>query len=498
MESERLGADEHAERVIAQGILGSRFPREFVWGAATSAYQIEGAAREGGRGASIWDVFSHEPGRTTRGDTGDVACDHYHRLESDLDLMASLGLRAYRFSIAWPRIQPAGRGPANPQGLDFYRRLVDGLLARDIEPMATLYHWDLPQGLQDEGGWPARDTAARFADYATVVGEALGDRVRRWVTVNEPWVAAWLGYGVGLHAPGIADLASAARAHHHLLLGHGLATQALRAVLPAGRELGLALNMARVDAASDHPDDVAAAAVADAQMNRSFADPVFGRGYPREIGPFSATWAADDGPVLDGDLATIATSIDFLGVNTYHPRMVAARERVAAGRRGDVLGRSDEAMSFGMPIADVDRPSVPTSSMGWPIVPEAMTDLLLRIARDYDVPVFITENGAAAHDYVPPEGAIADDDRIAYLDGHVAAVAAALEAGADVRGYFVWSLFDNFEWSFGYSERFGIVYVDYPTSTRIPKASALWYRDLIAAARWRPGSEIHASARAED
>ena len=458
------------------------FPNGFLWGAATSAYQIEGGAHDDGRGASIWDVFSVQPGCTNRGDTGDIACDHYHRLEEDLDLMRELGLRAYRFSIAWPRVQPSGQGRPNEPGLDFYRRLVDGLLERDITPMVTLYHWDLPQALQELGGWESRDTADRFAEYAGIVADALGDRLRRWITLNEPWVAAWLGYGVGLHAPGIVSLRAAATAHHHLLLAHGMATQALRSRLAADHEIGIALNMAQVYPASEHPDDVAAASIADSQLNRSFADPVFRGSYPDDIGPFSAVWYEPGGPVRSGDLAAISTPIDFLGINSYHPRTGGAPSRVSSELRGDILGRSDTAMAFGMEIIEVERPGVPKTAMGWPIVPGALTDLLVRVHHDYPgVPVYITENGAACDDYLPPEGVVADTERIAYLDTHIRAVAAAITAGAEVRGYFVWSLFDNFEWSFGYSQRFGIVYVDFPSSARVPKVSAHWYRELIQA-----------------
>ena len=458
------------------------FSDTFLWGTATSAYQIEGGARDDGRGASIWDVFSRQPGRTIRGDTGDIACDHYHRLESDLDLMRELGLPAYRFSIAWPRVQPNGQGHANEMGLDFYRRLVDGLLEREIEPMVTLYHWDLPQALQDRGGWESRDTAARFAEYAEIVADALGDRVRRWITLNEPWVAAWLGYGVGLHAPGITSLRAAATAHHHLLLAHGTAMQALRTRLAADREIGIALNMMQIYAASEHPDDLAAASIADSQLNRSFADPVFRGSYPDDIGPFSAIWSEPQGPVRSGDLKVISAAVDFLGINSYHPRTVGAPARVSGEFRGDLLGRSDPAMAFGMEITEVERPGVAKTAIGWPIVPTALTDLLLRVHHDYKgVPVYITENGAACDDYVSPEGVVADAERIAYLDAHIRAVGAAIAAGADVRGYFVWSLLDNFEWSFGYSKRFGIVYVDFPSSARVPKASARWYGDLIRA-----------------
>lgn len=457
------------------------FPATFLWGAATSAYQIEGAAHDDGRGTSIWDVFSHEPGRTHRGDTGDIACDHYHRLEPDLDLMRDLGLRAYRFSIAWPRVQPEGRGHPNKLGIDFYSRLVDGLRERGIEPMATLYHWDLPQALQDVGGWESRDTAARFAEYAEIVASALGDRVKLWATLNEPWVAAWIGYGVGLHAPGISSLRAAATAHHHLLLAHGTAVQALRSCLPVNHEIGIALNMQQVHPASDHPEDLVAASIVDSQVNRSFADPVFRGRYPDDIGPFSLVWSAPDGPVRSGDLSVISSPVDFLGINSYHPRTVAASSRLNGQLRGDVLGRSDPSMAFGMDIAEAERPGVPKTAIGWPIVPAALTELLLRVHHDYGVPLYITENGTACEDYMPPEGAVADADRIAYLDGHIRAVGAAIAAGADVRGYFVWSLFDNFEWSFGYSKRFGLVYVDFPSGARAPKASAHWYRDTIRA-----------------
>ncbi|HWH24802.1 MAG TPA: GH1 family beta-glucosidase [Candidatus Limnocylindria bacterium] len=444
----------------------ARFPDDFLWGAATAAYQVEGAATQDGRGASIWDTFSHAPGRTLNGDTGDVACDHFNRLDEDLALIDWLGLRAYRFSVAWPRVQPTGRGRPNGAGLAFYERLVDGLLARGVAPALTLYHWDLPQTLEDAGGWPARDTALRFADYAAAVARALGDRVGLWMTLNEPWVSAWLGYATGVHAPGRTDLRAAALAHHHLLLGHGLALEALRAELGAAATVGIALNLHPITPATDATADVEAAARVDAQQARGFLDPLFGRGYPAGAGPASEAWA-EPGIVRAGDLEAIGRPIDFLGVNYYHPRLV----RHAPGGE------------LGLDAADVVPDGAELTQMGWPVEPAGLPALLRRIATDYPpLPIYITENGAAFPDTPSADGSVADPRRLAYIDGHLAALAGAIADGIDVRGYFCWSLLDNFEWAFGYSMRFGLVHVDFTTLRRTPKRSAHWYRGVIASA----------------
>lgn len=441
-------------------------PDDFVWGAATASYQIEGAVDADGRGPSIWDTFSHTEGRTYRGDTGDHACRHYERVDEDLDLMADLGLAAYRFSIAWPRIQPDGRGPVNPEGVAFYQRLVDGLHARGITPYATLYHWDLPQALQDDGGWTNRDTSHRFADYAELVAGHL-DGVDHWMTLNEPWVSAFLGHGSGRHAPGLAEGAAAVRASHHLLLGHGLAVPALRAA-DAG-EVGIVLNLTAVRAASDDGADVRAAQLADGHNNRWFLDPLFRGTYPADmVAAFSAATELD--VVADGDLDIISTPIDFLGINYYFPTTV----RFGAALEGNEFTPL-ETVELVPPAHDE-----PTTAMGWPIDATGMTDVLTRVTRDYgDVPLFVTENGIALHDYVDPSGRVNDVERIAYLRDHLIAVGDAVEQGSPVRGYFCWSLLDNFEWSEGYSRRFGLIHVDYPTGTRTPKASAAWYRAMI-------------------
>ncbi|MPZ28302.1 MAG: beta-glucosidase [Micromonosporaceae bacterium] len=445
-----------------------RFPAGFVWGAATAAYQIEGAVSEGGRGRSIWDTFSHTPGRTADGDTGDVACDHYHRYAEDVALMARLGLAAYRFSVAWPRIQPDGTGPANPAGLDFYDRLVDTLVGHGIDPIVTLYHWDLPQALQEQGGWTVRQTAHRFAGYAELVHARLGDRVRTWVTLNEPWCAAFLGHTAGVHAPGQADPAAGFAAAHHLLLGHGEAVRGLRA---AGAErLGVTLNPAAVRPADPQaPGDVAAARLVDGLQNRIFLDPMFGHGYPADVLAVARRFGPTDW-LQDGDEATIAAPLGLLGVNYYAPAVVAARP----GEPANPTYPGSEGIGF------IPSPG-PATEMGWAIEPAGLTGLLERLARDYPgVPILITENGAAFADRPDAGGRVADPRRIAYLDGHLRAVHAAIDRGADVRGYLVWTLMDNFEWAEGYRKRFGLIYVDYPTQRRVPKDSAWWYRDLIA------------------
>ena len=430
-----------------------RFPDGLLWGAATSAYQIEGAVDEDGRGVSIWDTFSAIPGKVRNGDSGRPGVDHYHRLTEDLDLMASLGLQSYRFSIAWPRVQPTGSGPVNRPGLDFYRRLVDGLHERGIRPLATLFHWDLPQALQDIGGWENRDVAHRFADYAQLMFEAL--EVRDWLTINEPKTVVEAGYQQGVHAPGIRDMRRSFVALHHLLLAHGLAAQALHAA-GGERRIGPALNLSPVYPVDDDPATAAAAWHRDGVENRLYLDPVFRGRYPEDI----LTWAVErhgmpPEVIRDGDLAIIAEPIDLLGVQYYNPVHVNA-----AGER-----------EF----------RYPTSVAFWQeIYPEGFHDILLRLHRDYRrVPLIITENGRPAADEVAADGRVHDAERIAYLRDHLAAMHRALAAGVDIEAYHVWSLFDNFEWAEGYAQRWGIVYVDYADQRRVLKDSALWYRDVI-------------------
>ncbi|MDM4720989.1 GH1 family beta-glucosidase [Micromonospora sp. WMMA1363] len=449
-----------------------RFPEHFVWGAATAAYQIEGAARDDGRGPSIWDTFSRTPGKVYRGHTGDVACDHYHRYAEDVALMAELGLRAYRFSVAWPRIQPDGTGPVNPRGLDFYDRLVDTLLDRNINPIVTLYHWDLPQTLADRGGWTNRETAEHFATYATAVHARLGDRVGVWTTLNEPWCSAYLGYGNGVHAPGVQDPAAAFTAVHHLLLAHGLAARALRA---AGAEtVGITLNTADVRPADpDSAADNAAVRLVDGLHNRIFLDPLLRAAYPEDVLD-QVGRLVEPTYVRDGDEKLIAAPIDLLGVNYYAPTYVAGRPDGAGG--GGAYPGTDGAVEF-LP------PAGPLTDMGWMIEPAGLTRMLERLAADYPgVPLLVTENGAAFPDEASPEpaGEVVDTDRIAYLDGHLRAAHEAIARGVDLRGYLVWSLLDNFEWAEGYRKRFGIVHVDYLTQRRTPKASARWYQEVIS------------------
>jgi beta-glucosidase len=431
-----------------------RFPDRFLWGAATAAYQIEGGAAEDGRGVSIWDTFSRSPGRVRNGDTGDTAADHYHRWREDVTLMRDLGLRAYRFSVAWPRVQATGSGPANQHGLDFYRRLVDALREADIEPFVTLYHWDLPQTLQDAGGWPARDTAYRFAEYASLVFDALGDRVTYWSTLNEPWCSAFLGYGTGQHAPGIRDEQQAVTAAHHLLLAHGLALE----VRPAGGKVGIVLNPAPVRAAASDDATLEATQIADGMQNRLFLDAIFKARYPADVLDHLAQ-RVDLGHIRAGDEAVIAQPIDVLGVNYYQPLTIA---------------------SGGVP-ANL-TPEMDRTALGWDVDADGLEELLLRIRADYGpIPIVVTENGAAYDDNPDSDGYVHDDERVAFLDQHLRAAHRAVAAGLELRGYFVWSLLDNFEWAEGYTPRFGLVYVDYETQERIPKASARWYQQVIAA-----------------
>jgi beta-glucosidase len=449
---------------------GRKFPEGFLWGVASAAYQVEGAAREGGRGPSVWDTFSHTPGKVFHGDTGDIACDGYHKLESDLDLLSELGVRAYRFSIAWPRVQPLGSGPVNEEGIDYYRRLVDGLRERGIEPMATLFHWDLPQPLEDAGGWPARDTAERFAEYAAIAARALGDRVSRWITLNEPQVVANLGYRLGIHAPGRTDDVAAAAATHHLLLGHGLALKALRSELPTDAEVGITFNMTAVRPICEEAKAVAEEI--EAETNRIFLDPVVTGEYPS--GVVRAGLLPPSEIIRDGDLALISAPVDFLGINYYRPNTIGWRDMEDQPLRGE------ERIDGHPGAVSVTPDGTIHNSMGWPIDANGLYELLISLnARAHGLPLYVTENGLAAEDYVDPEGGVDDFERIAYLTEHLEASAQAIEEGVKLRGYLYWSFLDNFEWAAGYQKRFGLVFVDYGTQRRIPKASARFYRQVI-------------------
>jgi beta-glucosidase len=435
--------------------LSSRFPSTFVWGVASSAFQIEGAAAADGKGASIWDEFCRRPGVIVDGSDGQVACDHYNRLESDLDLIADLGVRAYRFSISWPRIQPTGSGAAVGGGLDFYNRLVDGLLKRGIEPFATLYHWDLPAALQREhNGWAERSTAYRFAEYAALVAQRLGDRVRSIATHNEPWVTATIGHEFGLFAPGVKNRAVATQVSHHCLLSHGLALQAMRSSR-SNVEAGIVLNLSPVYSATDSPADTVQASRDDGLLVRWYLDALLRGEYPADI---LEHLGADAPRCQAGDAQLIAQPLDFLGVNYYYPIVSSAARPFSPARDGAHV-----------------------TDMGWEVAPARFTDLLMRLDREYELPpLFITENGAAYRDTLV-DGRVQDEDRRAYIESHVGAIADAVERGVDVRGYFVWSLLDNFEWASGYTKRFGIYYVDYATQARILKRSGSWYKNFAAA-----------------
>ncbi len=456
------------------------FPEGFLWSVGTASYQVEGAADADGKGPSIWDTFSHRAGTVLHGDNGDIACDQYRRIETDVELMVELGIPAYRFSISWPRVQPDGRGPVNAAGLDHYRRLVELLRRRGIEALVTLYHWDLPQALQDGGGWADRDTAFRFAEYAGIVGSALGGEVTLWTTVNEPWVSAFAGYATGRLAPGIRDLGAAVKASHHLLLGHGLAARALAEAAGPSLRVGISLNLAPVSPVTSGAGDVAAARRFDGHLNRWFLDPVLRGSYPEELLAEYLPFVGGDF-LREGDLETIRADIDFLGVNFYERRRVAAT--TAGAQAGAGTGQEGgPSYERWLGVTDARRGDVPRTSKGWTIEPDGLTELLLRLREDYgDVPLYVTENGAAFPDYVDPEGNVKDPERVEFLAGHFAAAHAAISQGVDVRGYSVWSLLDNFEWADGYSQRFGVVFVDYRTQERIPKTSAYWLRDVIAA-----------------
>lgn len=442
------------------------FPAGFLWGVATSAAQIEGGRREGGRGDSIWDRFAALPGNIADGSVPDVACDHYHRWREDVALMKWLGLGGYRFSIAWPRVFPEGRGRVNVPGLDFYDALVDALLEAGIQPCPTLYHWDLPQALQEAGGWGERDTAEAFAQYATVVARRLGDRVRHWTTVNEPWCAATLGHEEGKHAPGRCDPAEALRAGHHLLLAHGLATAAIRREVRAA-QLGIVLIHCPAHAASDSAADRDAARWFDGFFNRWYLDPVFRGDYPADALADRVALGHLPAPELpcvkEGDLALIAAPLDFLGLNYY------SRAVVRAGPHQ-------------RPVDARGAPPAELTDMGWEVYPQGLHESLLRIHREYRPRrIYVTENGAAYTDRSDARGRIADARRIAYLRAHLLAARRAIADGVPLAGYFVWSLLDNFEWGFGYTKQFGLYAVEPETLRRIPKDSAFWYRDVVSA-----------------
>jgi beta-glucosidase len=430
----------------------------FTWGVATSSYQIEGGAKEGGRGPSIWDTFSRVPGAIVNGDNGDIACDHYNRYSEDLDLIKWLGVNAYRFSIAWPRIFPNGTGNPNQAGIDFYDRLIDGALERGITPWPTLYHWDLPQALQDKGGWNNRECAQWFAEYAHLMAEKFGDRVKNWTTLNEPFCSAWLGYLFGVMAPGIKDLQTAINTSHHLLFGHGLATQAIRSV-NSDLRVGIVLNLTPATPLHDSAADLAAAKLADGFDNRWYADPIFKGSYPKDI----VEGFGKEVPIHSGDMQAISSPLDFLGINFYTRQTIT----------------SDESAKP-LPYKPILVDGVERTAMGWEVHPQSLTDIIMRVHHEYAPPeIYITENGSAWEDSMV-DGKIDDKSRVSYLERHLDAMLAAKSQGAPVLGYFAWSLMDNFEWAFGYSKRFGIVYVDYETQVRTVKASGHYYKERIS------------------
>ena len=444
-----------------------RLPAGFRFGASTASYQIEGGARDDGRGPSVWDTFCARPGTISDGSNGDVACDHYHRYAEDVALMKELGIGGYRLSVAWSRVQPEGTGKVNPAGLAFYDRLVDELLAAGVKPMVTLFHWDLPQALEDKGGWLQRDTVERFAEYATLLGMRLGDRVEHWCPVNEPNIVTMLGHALGIHAPGKRLMFDALPVAHHLNLAHGRAVAALRAT--GARSVGTANNHSPVWPASDSEEDRDAAGLYDVLLNRIFADPMLLGRYPEGFAELMP------GPVED-DLAVINAPIDFYGVNYYAPARVAAPGSTIAASPGIALENA--------PFKVVEVEGYPRTGFDWPVVPDGLRELLVGLRSTYGdrlPPMYITENGCAYDDVVDPDGSVHDPDRVAYLDAHLRAVARAIDEGARVDGYYTWSLLDNFEWAEGYTKRFGLVHVDFDTLERTPKDSFAWYRSVVAA-----------------
>jgi len=457
------------------------FPKGFLFGAATASYQIEGAVDEDGRTPSIWDTFSHTPGKVVGDDNGDVAADHYHRIRDDVALMKQLGLQTYRFSIAWPRIQPGGSGAFNQKGVDFYSSLVDELLDKGIKPIATLYHWDLPQELEDAGGWANRDTAQAFTRYAAKVAETLGDRIHLWTTLNEPWCAAYLGYASGVHAPGRTNGADALAAVHHLNLAHGLATQAIRAQLPEA-QVSVTHNLHVIHPADPgSADDLDIVRRLDALGNRAFLGPELEGAYPDDLLADTAR-ITDWGFVHEGDLKDIHQPLDLLGINYYTTSVARKWDGVSLRDLEDGHQGSENTPWVGVDDVDFVRELGPRTEMGWLVDPAGLTELLVRTARTYpDLPLLVTENGAAFADSVDADGQVRDSQRVDYVSAHLAAIMDAIDAGADVRGYQLWSLLDNFEWAWGYARRFGVVRVDYDTQARIVKDSAKFYADVIRA-----------------
>jgi beta-glucosidase len=444
------------------------FPPGFTWGAATASYQVEGAVSTDGRGPSIWDTFAHTPGRISDGTNGDVADDHYHRFADDVRLLADLGLKAYRFSIAWPRIVPAGSGATNQAGLDFYRRLAEACLENGVTPYATLYHWDLPQPLEDAGGWLVRDTAERFRDYAAITHDALSDVIKHWMTLNEPWCSAFLGYGNGEHAPGRTEGADALKAVHHLLLGHGLTLDAIRS---GEGTYGIALNPAPIHAASESAADRDAARRVDGLRNRLFLDPLLSGTYPADV--LEDTGMTEWFAAQQADLAVISTPLDFIGVNYYCPTTVAAPD-------GPVSTPGPSTQPGSENVVAVDT-GLPRTQMGWPIQATGLRDILVTINKlAPDLPMYVTENGSAYPDVLTADGTVEDDERLDYLRQHVAVCQDLVTEGFPLKGYFAWSLLDNFEWAWGYSRRFGIVYVDYATQQRVVKKSGLWLKEFLS------------------
>jgi beta-glucosidase len=439
---------------------GLQFPKGFTFGCATAAYQIEGAVAEDGRTESIWDRFCHTPGHILGGETGDKACDHYHRYAEDVDLMANIGLNSYRFSISWPRVIPHGRGPINPKGMDYYSRLVDRLLENGIDPYVTLFHWDLPQDLQDKGGWANRDMVYYFRDYAGEMGNRLGDRVKYWMTHNEPAVFTACGHLEGVHAPGIKDLRTALQVAHHLLLSHGYAVYALRSNRTPSTQVGIALSMSPVSPASDRMEDIEAAKRMEGFNLRWFCDPLFLGEYPREM---VQGYGFNSPLIEEDDLKVINAPVDFVGINYYFRNIIQFDSTVPIWQAKNVVPQEAEF-----------------TDMGWEIYPQGLYGLLNRVQELYHLKsIYITENGAAFPDKLEKDGSVHDKDRIKYLESHFEAVNQAIKNGIPLKGYFIWSLMDNFEWAFGTSKRFGIIYTDYPTQKRYLKDSAYWYQELI-------------------